>query len=228
MKILLAEDDPHMRDGLVELLSDEGYKVIACADGQEALDAFAKQIPDFALLDIMMPKRNGYDVCRAIRSQNVRIPIVFLSAKSEEIDRVLGLELGADDFISKPFGSRELLARIRTISRRLLAQQEEKAPLRSFWLGDVEVFPQELRVKRGDSLVDVSLRDLSLLELFAKSKGKVLDRNALFNAGWGADFIGSTRTLDQHISQLRKKIEKDPAEPCIIRTVHGVGYRFED
>lgn len=227
MKILLAEDDPHMRAGLQELLSSEGYQVFAAEDGAQALKIYGQINPDFALLDIMMPFKNGYDVCRDIRKINSQIPIVFLSAKSEEIDRVLGLELGADDFISKPFGSRELLARIRTISRRLLASNQAKSKTPPFNLGDLEVFPQELRARRNNQTIDLSIRDVALLELFAQNPGKVLDRNKLFNAGWGADFIGSTRTLDQHISQMRKKIEMDPTNPVIIQTVHGAGYRYE-
>ncbi len=149
----------------------------------------------------------------------------IISAKSEEIDKVLGLELGADDFIMKPFGVREVVARIRAVSRRCLAQH---APVQStFTLGDLEVHPNELRARRGDAAIDLSLRDVKLLALFAEHPGEVLDRDQLFNAGWGIDHLPNSRTLDQHISQLRKRIERDPKLPRVIRTVHGVGYRYD-
>jgi len=229
MKILIAEDDPHMAEGIQSLLEKEGYSVVCAPDGRRALELFTREAPDFAILDIMMPHVNGYDVCREIRRKNSQVPILFLSAKSEEIDRVLGLELGADDFISKPFGTRELLARIRTVCRRVLQGRAQSKPESSqaFMLGDLEIIPLELRARRGETIVDLSPRDVALLELFQRSKGKVLDRNELFAVGWSADFVGTTRTLDQHISQLRKKIEIDPANPQIIRTVHGAGYRHE-
>jgi DNA-binding response OmpR family regulator len=229
MKILVAEDDPHILEGVSSLLEKEGYLVLKASNGKTALDVFKRDKPDFLILDIMMPGMNGYDVCKEVRSQDARIPILFLSAKSEEIDRVLGLELGADDFISKPFGTRELLARIRTVSRRVLQVQAQKKPERakSFCLGDLDVLPVELRAKRGETVMDLSPRDVAILELLATHKGQVVDRNDIFNAGWGVDFIGSTRALDQHISQLRKKIEIDPANPQIIKTVHGTGYRYE-
>ena len=229
MKILVAEDDPHIMEGICSLLEKEGYQTLRAPDGRQALQLFAKQKPDFLILDIMMPGVNGYDVCKEIRAQDARIPILFLSAKSEEIDRVLGLELGADDFISKPFGTRELLARIRTVSRRLLQAQAQVKPerLKSFPFGDLEVFPLELRAKRGEQVIDLSPRDMAILELLHAHRGQVVDRNQIFNVGWGADFIGTTRTLDQHISQLRKKLETDPANPKLILTVHGAGYRHE-
>jgi DNA-binding response OmpR family regulator len=227
MKILIAEDDPHILEGLNSLLSKEGYQVVTAENGGVALEKYSSDKPDFILLDIMMPQVNGYDVCRKIRGEDEQIPILFLSAKSEEIDRVLGLELGADDFISKPFGTRELLARIRTVSRRVLAQKPKAEQSESFFLRDVEVLPLELRARTPRGVVDLSPRDVAILRLFFEKKDQVVDRNELFNIGWGVDFIGSTRSLDQHISQLRKKIEVNPAQPEIIRTVHGAGYRYE-
>lgn len=231
MNILIAEDDPHILAGVSTLLEKEGYTTRCASDGLQAMQEFTRARPDFVILDIMMPGKNGYDVCKEMRSQDSRIPILFLSAKSEEIDRVLGLELGADDFLSKPFGTRELLARIRTIGRRVLQEQAQRQPAtlksESFKLDDLEIFPLELRARRGPNAVDLSPRDVAILQLFATRPGQVLDRNDLFNVGWGVDFIGSTRALDQHISQLRKKIERDPLNPRIIRTVHGAGYRYE-
>ena len=227
MKVLIAEDDAHTRIGLAEILEAEGYRTVLAADGQEALDLFAREVPDFVCLDIMMPVVNGYDVCRRIRRDDPTVPVIFISAKSEEIDKVIGLELGADDFITKPFGVKEVVARIRAVTRRTLATRAEEPPPESFTMGDLEVFPAELRARRGETVIELSLREVKLLELFHANPGKVLDRNAIFNACWGIDYLPNSRTLDQHISQLRKRIEPDPANPTLIRTVHGVGYRYE-
>jgi len=232
MKILVAEDDAHIRAGLVELLRREGYETLSARDGQETLALFDHHAPDFICLDIMMPGMDGYQVCREIRRRNAAIPIIFISAKSEEIDRVLGLELGADDFIMKPFGVREVVARIRAVTRRCLAAKHvagtNGAPdSLPFALGDFEVFPAELRGRRGDQVIDLSLREVSILRLLHQNQGKVVTRDMFFNACWGLDYMPDSRTLDQHISQLRKRIEIDPKNPNIIKTVHGAGYRYE-
>jgi len=228
MKVLVAEDDPHIRQGLCEILAAEGYTAIAARDGAEALLLFTKQAPEFVCLDIMMPGVNGYDVCREIRRQRSDVPIVFISAKSQEIDKVIGLELGADDFIIKPFGVKEVVARIRAVTRRCLARQAEKSAVpTSFQFGDLDVFPAQLRARRGETIFELSLRDVRILELFMKHKGEVLDRNTIYNHGWGVDFFPNSRTLDQHISQLRKRIERDPKNPGFIQTVHGAGYRYD-
>jgi DNA-binding response OmpR family regulator len=226
MNVLIAEDDPHIRAGLTEILAAEGYTVQAAADGAEALMSFAGQRPDFVILDIMMPLVDGYEVCRRIRRTDPDVPIVFLSARSEEIDRVLGLELGADDFINKPFGVREIVARIRAVTRRCLrtARSDENQP---FELGPLTVLPAELRAEREGQTVDLSLRDVQILRLLLRERGRVVDRDQFFRECWGYDHLPNSRTLDQHISKLRKRIEPDPRNPSIIRTVHGVGYRFE-
>jgi DNA-binding response OmpR family regulator len=226
MKVLVAEDDENIRRGLVEILRDEGYTTTAVADGEAALEAFARERPDFVCLDIMMPKINGYDVCRQIRRQSPDVPIMFISAKSEEVDRVLGLELGGDDYILKPFGVREVVARIRAITRRCRAASggAGDAP---FIMGDLEVLPGELRARRGDQTIELSLRDVRILALLHRERGKALERDRFFKECWGIDHIANSRTLDQHVSQLRKRIEIDPRDPQIIRTVHGVGYRFD-
>lgn len=226
MKVLLAEDDELTRQGLAEVLSQEGYDVIQAEDGSGAIEQFRKTPPDFVCLDIMMPGRSGYDVCRTIRSTHPDIPIIFISAKSEEIDKVVGFELGADDFIVKPFGVREVIARIRAVTRRCyLADGTD--PSASFTMGDLTVFPAELRANRGDQTIELSLRDVRILELLHRNAGRVLDRNTIFNHSWGEDYFPNSRTLDQHISQLRKRIELDPKSPQIIRTVHGAGYRYQ-
>jgi len=173
-----------------------------------------------------MPGLNGYDLCRKMRSARPETPIVFITAKSEEIDKVLGLELGADDFIVKPFGVKEVVARIRAITRRCRKTAESPAAA-PFWMGDLLVIPAELRARRGDKVIELSLRDVTLLELFYSHRSQVLDRNTIFNHCWGEDYLPNSRTLDQHISQLRKRVEADPKSPRIICTVHNAGYRFD-
>jgi len=227
MKVLVAEDDKHTREGLCEILEAEGYQTLSAENGDQALAAFRKEQPDFVCLDVMMPKRDGFDVCREIRKDHPAVPVIFISAKSEEVDKVVGLELGADDFITKPFGVKEVVARIRAVTRRCMAAKPQRDLPDAFAIADLEVSPAELRARRGKQTIDLSLRDVKLLDLFAQNPGVVLDRNTIFDACWGMDYFPSSRTLDQHISQLRKRIERDPKDPQIIRTVHGVGYRYE-
>lgn len=226
MKVLLAEDDRFTREGLAEVLRGEGYQVLQAENGEAALELFEAELPDFVCLDIMMPKLSGYDTCKKMRAARPQVPIIFISAKSEEIDKVIGLELGADDFIVKPFGVKEVVARIRAVTRRCWAVAESVEP-DSFHMGDLEVFPRELRARRGEETIELSLRDVKLLELFYRHRGEVLDRNTIFNECWGEDYLPNSRTLDQHISQLRKRIEVAPKQPKLIRTVHGAGYRYE-
>ena len=227
MKVLIAEDDANTRAGLVEILRDEGYETVDARDGEEALDLFRRETPDFVCLDIMMPKVSGYDVCRSIRRTSADVPVIFISAKSEEIDRVLGLELGADDYIMKPFGVREVLARIRAVTRRSLATKNRTDDSKPFRMDDLEILPAELRARRGDELFDLSLRDVKILSQLFRNQGKVVTREMLFDECWGLDHVPRSRTLDQHISQLRKRVERDPKRPRLIRTVHGVGYRYD-
>ncbi len=229
MKVLVAEDDPHTRAGLEEILIEEGYQVIATADGRQAWQAFQDHSPDVVCLDIMMPHMDGYEVCRKIRRQTDEPAVLFITAKSEEIDAVLGLELGADDFIQKPFGVKEVLARIRAVTRRIYKKQSAantKALPDSFTLADLKVVPSELRGFRGDQAIELSLRDLQILKFLHRNEGRALSRDSFFDECWGFDYLPNSRTLDQHISQLRKKIELDPKSPEIIKTVHGVGYRY--
>ena len=227
MKVLVAEDDELTREGLVEILEAEGYEAVTAATGREALERFEAEEPDFVCLDVMMPEMDGYAVCREIRRTDATVPVIFISAKSEEIDKVLGLELGADDFIVKPFGVKEVIARIRAVTRRCLAAQQRPEEPTSFAIGDLEVFPAELRARRGDQTIDLGLRDVKILALLARGRGKVLARNTIFNECWGMRYLPNSRTLDQHISQLRKRIELEPKDPQIILTVHGVGYRYD-
>lgn len=229
MKVLIAEDDLNIRLGLSDLLSDEGYECIEAVDGEQAVTLYSAAQPDLILLDIMMPKLDGYSVCRKIRQLDETVPVIFITAKSEEIDQVLGLELGADDYIKKPFGTREVIARIKAVTRRISSPiiATEKNTLEQFQLGDLTVYTNELRAQRLSETFELSVRDVKILRLLYEQSGKVVDRDTLFNRGWGRDYLPSSRTLDQHISKLRKLIETDPRQPSIIKTVHGVGYRFD-
>ncbi len=231
MTVLVSEDDPLTRRGLCEVLRDEGFETIEAADGHQAWDVFCRYAPDFVCLDVMMPGMNGYDVCRKIRVAKPAVPVVFITAKGEEIDKVVGLELGADDYIVKPFGIKEVVARVRAVARRCLRSQSQdtgdELPPIEFQMGSLIVNPTELRAHRGDQQFDLSLREMKILVLLFRSAGKVVDRNTLMNYAWNQDYLPSSRTLDQHISQLRKRIELDPKHPEIIQTVHGAGYRFE-
>ncbi len=228
MKILIVEDDVHTRNGLKEILETEGYDVSVASDGQEGLDMVSSVQPDFICLDIMMPQLNGYDVCRKIRKKDESIPIIFISAKSEEIDKVLGLELGADDFIMKPFGVKEVVARIRAVTRRCLERQVDVASDQSYSFGDLKVFPAKLKAQRHDQTIELSIRDIKIIQFFKDNANEPLARSQLFEHCWEIDYYSDSRTLDQYISQLRKRIERDPKHPVLITTVHGFGYRFSN
>ena len=226
MRVLVAEDDARTREGLQTILEGEGYDVVCARDGGQALEMFGNATFDYVLLDIMMPRLNGYDVCRAIRKANAAVPVVFISAKSEEIDKVLGLELGADDFISKPFGVREVVARMRAITRRSMRGRVYEDGLRDFGFGPYTVSPTELQAVDGTAVLELSLREVRLLKALASSVGVVLGRGRLYRECWGEEPPLESRTLDQHIAKLRKKIEVDAKSPKLIQTVHGLGYRY--
>lgn len=227
--ILVAEDDAHIRTGLVDTLESEGYRVTAAADGNEALALFEAQAVDLVILDVMMPGKSGFDLCRLMRDHHPDLPILMLTAKGEEIDKVLGLKLGADDYITKPFGIHELLARIEAVLRRCRRNGEPPGNTDAvFPFGGRVVDPRSYTVEKNGERIDLTDRELKLLRLFYAHPGEVLSRETLLNAVWGIDYFGTTRTLDQHVAQLRKKIEDDPAAPVLITTVHGVGYRYRN
>jgi two-component system, OmpR family, alkaline phosphatase synthesis response regulator PhoP len=223
MKILLADDDPLTLDGLQASVSPEGFSTLLARDGREALALWEQHRPDVLCLDIMMPHVDGYEVCRRVRAADPHVPVLFLSAKSEEIDVVVGLQLGADDFIRKPFGKHELLARIRTVLRRA---QSRSQPVRSFQMDDLVVYPLELRAEREGREIELSPRECSILALLHERAGQVVDRDTLLNRCWGLDYFPESRTLDMQIAKLRKRIERDPAAPEIIETVRSAGYRY--
>lgn len=225
VKILVVEDDRPILIGLVDLLRGEGYEVAAAEDGREALRAYAQARPNLILLDIMIPEKSGYDVCREIRAQDSLTPILMLTAKGQEADKVAGLELGADDYVVKPFGVSELLARVRALLRRNRKEKPAK-DMSPIAFGRVRIDPRTYEGRRGKKAFTVTGRELQLLRHFLDHDGEVVERFALLDAVWGIKYEGTTRTLDQHIAKLRQKVEDDPADPRHILTVHGLGYRF--
>jgi DNA-binding response OmpR family regulator len=232
-RILIAEDDANIRLGLVATLESEGYDVVAAADGAQALKLYPQQKYDLVILDVMMPKASGYDVCRELRAGGVMTPVLLLTAKGEEVDKVVGLKLGADDYVVKPFGVHELLARVEALLRRgrLTAAGAAAVTVASqppvFRLGAAEIDRNAFTARRpGQPAETLTARELKLAETFAAHAGETLTRDALLNAVWGVAYFGTTRTLDQHVAQLRKKIEPDADAPRVIVTVHGVGYRY--
>jgi len=225
--ILIVEDDPAILAGLCDLLEGEGFAVHRATNGKKALQLYQSHRPDLVLLDIMIPEKSGYDVCREIRRADQATPIVMLTAKGQEIDKVVGLELGADDYIVKPFGVSELVARIRAALRRAApGARPRKGDDRPIAFGSVRIDPKTLKGTRGKHQFALSLRELRLVQLFTDHEGEALDRFRILDEIWGVKYEGTTRTLDQHIAKLRQKIEDDPSEPRHIQTVHGVGYRF--
>ncbi len=229
-KILIAEDDPNIRLGLVATLESEGYDVTAAADGAQALKLFPQQKFELVILDVMMPKASGYDVCRDLRGRGTQVPVLFLTAKGAEIDKVVGLKLGADDYVTKPFGIQELLARVEALLRRGRSHPEpidDAARLPIFRLGAAEIDRRKFAVVVEGQSVALTARELKLAEMFAAHPGEVLTRDALLNAVWGFGYVGTTRTLDQHVAQLRRKIDPPGKASSAIATVHGVGYRYD-
>ena len=225
--ILVVEDDAAILAGIVDLLEAQGYRPIAAKDGKVALRLYRETKPALVLLDIMIPEKSGYDVCKEIRRDDACTPILMLTAKGEEVDKVVGLEIGADDYIVKPFGVKELLARIRAALRRAGAKPERKRwDDRPIVFGDVRIDPKTLKGRKGKKEISLTLREVQLLRFFLDHEGEALDRPFILDEVWGIKYEGTTRTLDQHVALLRQKIERDPGTPRHILTVHGVGYRF--
>jgi DNA-binding response OmpR family regulator len=227
-RILIIEDDPHILLGLEEVLKSEGFDVATCNRGDGALAAVAKHRPALIVLDVMLPGLNGYEICKQLRSKKIATLILMLTAKGQEIDKVVGLDLGADDYVTKPFGVRELLARIQALLRRggNAAANEGSAAL-PFSIGGATIDPKTFQLKRGKVVVELTAKELKLLQLFQAHPGEVLSRDRLLNDVWGYNYYGTTRTLDQVIVQLRKKLGDNGSEPRRLLTVHGVGYKLE-
>ncbi len=223
MKILIAEDDPVTGDSIHKILTMEGFSPVLARDGEEALKLWSEEKPDLVCLDIMMPKKDGFSVCREIRAEDSTTPVLFLSAKNEEVDVVVGLELGADDFIRKPFGKHELVARIRRALRRTTAKTETAD---FFEMGHLKVFPKQLRATVEDREIELTPREVAILNVLRNRMNEAVSRDDLLDECWGMDYYPESRTLDQHISKLRHKVEPDPEAPTFIETVRGVGYRW--
>lgn len=228
MKILIVDNNKQIRLYLQELFKTEGFTVLEASSGEECLEIYASEKPDFICLDIIMDGLSGYDVCREIRKTDSEIPIVFISTKADVIDKVTGLELGGDDYIIKPFDNHEVIARVRAIARRHYQRNEPEKISESFMIGDLTVFPKKLIAMREEESIELSLRDVSVLHLLHQRKGEVVDRDTLLDHCWGEHIMPESRTLDWHISQLRKKVEIDPKNPEIIKTAHGIGYRYDE
>lgn len=223
--ILIVEDEPNMRLGLKDNLEFEGYEVEFADDGEAGLQKILDNDYDLILLDVMMPKMSGFDVCRAIRKKGITTPVILLTAKDQEIDKVLGLELGADDYVTKPFSLRELLARIKAVLRRGENLKTDDVNVR---IGKIDVNFQNYTAYENEVSVQMSHREFEILNYLWKHRNKVVSRDDLLEKIWGYDETPTTRTVDNFILKLRQKTEKDSNHPKIIITVHGIGYKLID
>jgi two-component system alkaline phosphatase synthesis response regulator PhoP len=222
-RILVVEDEPAIALGLEDDLRMEGYEVVVATDGDTGSRRGQDGSFDLIILDVMLPRKDGFEVCREVRRAGVKAPILMLTAKAREAEKVMGLELGADDYVTKPFGTRELRARIKALLRRATGETETE----SFTFGDVDVDFGRGEVRRDGKAVDLTPIEFKLLGLFIRSRGRVLSRDQLIDGVWGKDAFTSARIVDNHIANLRKKIGDDPAEPRYLRNVRGLGYRFD-
>ena len=226
--VLVVEDEPSFVEALTIGLTREGFRVVAVTDGFEAVQRFDDVRPDIVLLDVMLPRLSGIDVCRQLRKRS-QVPIIMVTAKGAEIDTVVGLEVGADDYITKPYRMREVVARMRAVLRRSPADSNGASELApgSLAVGDVVLDPDEHRVTIDGVDVPLPLKEFELLHLLLANAGRVLPRETLIDRVWGSDYVGDTKTLDVHIKRLRSKVEPDPANPTRIITYRGLGYKFD-
>jgi two-component system alkaline phosphatase synthesis response regulator PhoP len=222
-RILIVEDEPAMVQGLRDNFEYEGYEVISAADGADGLNRAIADQPDLVVLDVMMPKMSGLDVCKQLKARKPSLPIIMLTARGQEIDKVVGLELGADDYVTKPFSIRELMARVKAVLRRASPQA---ATAEVYRFSDVEVNVRSNEVLRGGLPVELSSKEFALLAYFVAHPAETLSRDRLLDAVWGYENYPTTRTVDAHIVHLRQKLEPNPEEPRFILTVHGSGYKF--
>lgn len=223
-KILIVDDEEHIQELIKFNLENNGFNVVCADNGIDALKIARSELPQLVLLDLMLPGIDGYDVCKEIRKDNSisNMPIIMLTAKGEELDKILGLELGADDYLTKPFSVRELVARVKAILRRTKVQYIDK----SFRFGNITIDFQKHEVIRDNKEVELTLKEFELLEILIKNKGRVMTRDFLLDKIWGYEYIGETRTVDVHIRHLRQKIEEDDKNPKYVETIRGIGYRF--
>jgi two-component system alkaline phosphatase synthesis response regulator PhoP len=221
-RILIVDDEPEIVRGLEDNLAYEGYETVTATNGADALRAVTSETPDLVLLDIMMPKLSGWDVCRELRRRGIDVPVIMLTARGEEVDRVLGLELGADDYVTKPFSLRELLARVRAVLRRPGPRQKSDGLV----FGDVRVERRGRRVVKAGRDLHMTRKEFDLLVYLVEHRGEVVTRERLLDEVWGYERFPTTRTVDTHVLRLRRKLEADPDHPRWIQTVHAQGYRF--
>ena len=224
--ILIVEDEISFSEALAFLLEKEGFQITVAENGREALEKFDEKGADLILLDLMIPEVSGTEVCRIIRTKS-QVPIIMLTAKDAEIDKVVGLELGADDYVTKPYSSRELLARIKAILRRNTSGGDLPTDNGSLTVGPIRMDIDKHQVTIDTEVIPLPLKEFELLEFLLRNSGRVLTRNQLIDRVWGSDYFGDTKTLDVHIKRLRAKIEEDPANPKIIHTIRGLGYKLE-
>lgn len=229
MRVLIADNHPKTLDFLKNIFVKEGFDVVTADGGLSALKAFRAQKLDFICLDIMMPDLSGYDVCKEIRKTDEDIPVIFISSKNNVTDKVVGLELGADDYITKPFNVSEVIARIRAIARRCFKKTTSSAEVNEFFsMGNLQIYPKQLKAQRDEKTIELSIREIKILKILYENKNDVVSRDALLDFCWGMHIMPESRTVAWHISQLRKRVELDPRMPTLIKTVHGVGYKYED
>ncbi|MBE7491400.1 MAG: response regulator transcription factor [Planctomycetes bacterium] len=221
--VLVVEDDPSILRGLELNLQVEGYSVITSSDGEEGLKKALEHRPDVLLLDVMLPKLSGFDVCRQLRKQGLKMPIIMLTAKTQEIDKIMGLELGADDYVTKPFSVAEVVARVNAVVRR--AKQFETSEA-SYNFGDYNLDVKGQVLRRNNKQIDLSQKEFLMLKLFLENEGKVLSRQEILAKVWGFDYFGTDRTVDNFINKLRQKVEDDINKPVHILTMRGSGYKF--
>jgi len=227
--LFVVEDDPSIRFGLEEVLGGAGYRVASCGDGSEALRRIAEALPDLLLLDVMLPGASGYEIAKQLRRANCRLPILMLTAKGQEIDKVVGLKAGADDYVTKPFGIQELLARVEALLRRSrdwsggAVGEKAAAPIE---VGRATIVPGAYEAKLDGETVPLTPREAELIAFLHRRRGKVLSRDEILEAVWGVRYFGTTRALDQCVAQIRKKIGDDGRTPRFLLTVHGVGYKL--
>ena len=231
-KILVVEDEQNILEAIKYSMNAEGFEVYGAEDGERGLEIAREISPDLVILDVMLPKLDGFEVCRILRRDDMDIPVFMLTAKAEEIDRVVGLEIGADDYITKPFSMRELLARVRNALRRSSRSGLERD---NSSLGNTVIQVGNLKIdltghiaRVSEKLIDLKPREFDLLAMLASSRGRAFTREQILERLWGHDYIGDSRTVDVHIRWIREKIEEDPSKPKKIVTIRGVGYRFDD
>jgi len=224
--VLVVEDEASFVEALTIGLRREGFEVVVAVDGAEALEKFDEVAPDLVLLDVMLPKISGIDVCRQLRKRT-QVPIIMVTAKGAEIDTVVGLEVGADDYVTKPYRLRELVARMRAVLRRSESDGSSALSPGIIEVGDVRLDPDEHRVSLRGADLSLPLKEFELLHLLLANAGRVLPRDTLIDRVWGNDYVGDTKTLDVHVKRLRSKIEPDPAHPTRIVTIRGLGYKYE-